>query len=413
MLSTITVLGLIFVKVSVKNKSQREFLEELFTLLPSIRGRFNFCNLGRYSKYNEQTFRRNFSNYFDWLQFNFAMIQLGLSSPTSNCVAAVDASFVSKAGKKTFGLDKFWSGCAGIAKKGLEISALALIEITTGTAWTLDVAQTPAKLSSKEGKEDKYTRINFYIEQIIDCLSFLKNVRYIVADGYYAKKKMFDAVLIANKHLITRLRVDANTKYIFDRAKNPTAHGNRKYGDKVDWKNLDLNLWIDIGVHPKYNHLLIYTQNLYSVQFEINLKVVILINTKNGKYILLASSDLAQTALEIVQFYSLRFQIEFLFRDAKQFTGLNHCQARDEPKLDFHFNMSLAAINLFQLQMKLNGQNNRSMNSFVRKAYNTKLVSLLFDQLNSKPELKEILDVEAPVFQKIINLGQVLYKKSA
>jgi len=41
----------------------------------------------------------------------------------------------------------------------------------------------------------------------------------------------------------------------------------------------------------------------------------------------------------------------------------------------------------------LNGQNNRSMNSFVRKAYNTKLVRLLFDQLNSKPELKEFLEV--------------------
>ena len=122
MLSTITVLGLIFVKVSVKNKSQREFLEELFTLLPSIRGRFNFCNLGRYSKYNEQTFRRNFSNYFDWLKFNFAMIQLGLSSPTSNCVAAVDASFISKAGKKTFGLDKFWSGCANIAKRDSKLA---------------------------------------------------------------------------------------------------------------------------------------------------------------------------------------------------------------------------------------------------------------------------------------------------
>jgi len=413
MLSTITVLGLIFAKVSVKNKSQRNFLEELFSLLPSIRGRFNFCNFERYSKYNEVTFRRNFSKFFDWIGFNYAIIKLWGTAPQSEFIAAVDASYISKAGKKTFGLDKFWSGCAGITLKGLEISALALINITTGMAWTLDVTQTPSGLSSKEGEIGNYTRIDFYLEQMFDCLPQLVNVRYFVADGYYAKKKVFDAVLAMNKHLITKLRPDANMKYIFDRAKNPNAHGNRIYGNKVDWKYLDLTLWIEIGAHPKFDHVLIYTQNLYAVQFGRNLKVVVLINTKNGKYVLLASTDLKLTALEIVQFYSLRFQIEFLFRDAKQFTGLNHCQARSEEKLDFHFNMSLAAINLFQLQMKLNGQNNKSMNSFVRKAYNNRIINLLFDELNSKPELMEFLEVKHPAIQKIINLGQVVYKKSA
>jgi len=49
---------------------------------------------------------------------------------------------------------------------------------------------------------------------------------------------------------------------------------------------------------------------------------------------------------KIVQYYRLRFQIEFLYRDAKQFTGLNSCQARSQNKLDFHFNASLTAVNL-------------------------------------------------------------------
>ena len=40
-----------------------------------------------------------------------------------------------------------------------------------------------------------------------------------------------------------------------------------------------------------------------------------------------------------------RFQIEFCFRDSKQFTGLNDCQARDLRKLDFAFNASLASVN--------------------------------------------------------------------
>ena len=40
------------------------------------------------------------------------------------------------------------------------------------------------------------------------------------------------------------------------------------------------------------------------------------------------------------------FQIEFVFRDSQQFTGLADCQARDLTKLDFHFNSSLTALNL-------------------------------------------------------------------
>ncbi|MEM6320024.1 MAG: glycoside hydrolase family 95-like protein [Bacteroidota bacterium] len=235
MLSTITVLGLIFANVGVKNKSQRTFLEELFSLLPAIRGRFNFCNLARYSKFNEVTFRRNFSKAFDWAAFNYALIQLNVSSPSSALIAAVDASFISKAGKKTFGFGKFWSGCAGKAKKGLEVTALALIEVSSGTAWTLDVCQTPAGLSAKAGKSGKYTRIDYYIEQLLDCSKYLNGVLYIVADGYYAKKKMFSAVLSMGKHLITKLRPDANMKYLFDRTKNPDGYkGAVLYGATSD-----------------------------------------------------------------------------------------------------------------------------------------------------------------------------------
>ena len=45
-------------------------------------------------------------------------------------------------------------------------------------------------------------------------------------------------------------------------------------------------------------------------------------------------------------FYKSRFQIEFLFRDAKQFVGLTHCQARNENKLHFHFNASLSTVSI-------------------------------------------------------------------
>ncbi|MCK5719948.1 MAG: hypothetical protein KAH84_08410 [Thiomargarita sp.] len=43
---------------------------------------------------------------------------------------------------------------------------------------------------------------------------------------------------------------------------------------------------------------------------------------------LLFSTDIGLTAKKNYQFYKACFQIEFLFLDTKQFTGLNDCQAR-------------------------------------------------------------------------------------
>lgn len=39
-------------------------------------------------------------------------------------------------------------------------------------------------------------------------------------------------------------------------------------------------------------------------------------------------------------------QLEFVFRDAKQFTGLTHCQARNKEALSFAFNASLSSVNI-------------------------------------------------------------------
>ena len=51
-----------------------------------------------------------------------------------------------------------------------------------------------------------------------------------------------------------------------------------------------------------------------------------------------------------MDYYTSRFQIEFLYRDAKQHTGLNDSQARSENKLHFHFNAALTGINIAKMQ---------------------------------------------------------------
>lgn len=409
MVSIENTLRTIFGRFSEMNKSRCDFFIELFETIPCVRGRMNFTNIARYSKYDESTFRRNYSKFFDWVKFNYYFLQIaiwGLGEETKEIIGAIDCSFVSKSGKHTSNLDKFWSGVSNRAKKGLEISLVCLIDVSNRQRWSFDVRQTPAGLSSKEGVDGNYTRTDFYIDQLQDCFAQLSRVTYYTGDGFYAKEKVINAFNIHNKHLISKLRCDANLNYLLDRDKNPDAHGNKKYDEKVNWKALNLDNWTLIGADEKYAYLRLYTQILYSPKFKCKLKVVFVWNTKTNTYVLLFSTDLMQDARQIIKYYQLRFQIEFIFRDAKQFMGLTHCQARDEDKMDFHFNMCFTALNLYQHQL-IQENSSMSMNSLVRKAYNSKLIKILFDKLRSEPEFDGFFDLKHPIVQDVINLGQM------
>jgi len=207
------------------------------------------------------------------------------------------------------------------------------IDVNSAQAYFLDADQTPPGLSKKEGS--KYSRTDFYLEQLLDCLKHLPSIVYYVADGFYDKSKIINGLVENEKHLITKLRTDANLKYLNHKPRKDRQKGaSRKYNGKVKFD--DLSKWDLIGSDEKYPHLAIYTQKLFAVSFDRTLRVVLLLNTKTNKYVLLACTDAELDARLVVKYYQLRFQIEFIFRDAKQFMGLDNCQARDENKLDYH-----------------------------------------------------------------------------
>ena len=159
-----------------------------------------------------------------------------------------------------------------------------------------------------------------------------------------------------------------------------------------------------MGSDEKYSHLTIYTQKLYAVNFDRIFGVVLLLNTKTNKYVLLASTDIKLDARLIVKYYQLRFQIEFIFRDAKQFMGLNDCQARDENKLDYHFNASLTAVNIARKAIQQDEIYNKSMNNFMRYQYNQKFAETIYYKLSQNEEfdLMQSIWLQAPMWGNLV-----------
>ena len=103
------------------------------------------------------------------------------------------------------------------------------------------------------------------------------------------------------------------------------------------------------------------------------------------RYIVLASTDTELEAGELYQLYRARFQIEFIFRDAKQFTGLSDCQSRNQQALDFHFNASLATLNLARVEAVTAHQSKErmvfSMATRKQLAFNEQFIKVITEKL--------------------------------
>lgn len=139
---------------------------------------------------------------------------------------------------------------------------------------------------------------------------------------------------------------------------------------------------------------MIYTAIVHSVSMERNVRLVHLeLPGDKGKnnYKLFFSTDTEMEAALILKYYQSRFQIEFLYRDAKQHTGLTECQARSENKLNFQFNLALSAINIAKVTHWLNLPKEQrkafSMNDIKTMNHNALLIQCFFTKFGINPNL--------------------------
>ena len=386
-----TIVDDILQQMPAVRQPQRKFLAVLLATMLALRGRVTGRNLSRYCAYSERPMARQFRATFDWPDFPPRVMTAALD-PRSELISAQDASFIPKSGKQTFGLGHFFTGCASRAERGLEIATLAVVDVTRRCALTLAVAQTPPgadKAASKQAAEE--TRIDFYKQQLRAQRHRLpERVTYHCVDGYFAKQKYIDEVVALNLHPITKLRGDANCLFLYT-GPHPQRRGpRRKYDGKVNFQ--DRRRFDSLGPLKEAAHVQLYTALVWHVSLKRKLRVVVLINRKNPakpRYIVLASTALDLAGHTLVELYGARFQIEFLFRDSKQFTGLADCQARAEAGLDFHFNAALATLNLARAE-ELRAQTSQlpalfSMASWKQRKFNERLLDLFIARLALDP----------------------------
>ena len=295
---------------------------------------------------------------------------------------AFDPSYISKSGKHTPGAGYFWSGCAGKPKWGLEIGGLAAIDIENHTAFHLEAVQTI--LTKDESLTDWYAKTIKSRKEALEAIS-----NYLVVDAWFSKRPFVDQITAIGMHMICRLRDDADLLYLYKGKPTGKRGRPRVYGEKVIHSNIDKKY---LTLVKKDEQAVIHCGIVYSKALKRKIKLVhvLYLNQKNKQtHKLYYSTDLELEAMDILDFYQSRFQIEFLYRDGKQHVGLNDCQARSENKLDFHFNTSLTAINLAKavhwLSIPKQQRKSFSMADVKTINHNTLLLDHFFSEFGINP----------------------------
>jgi hypothetical protein len=374
-----------------------------------IRGRYNFLSMARYGTYSEQSYRNNFEKEFDFMRFNLDLIARSCSS---HRIIAFDPSYIPKSGKHTDHLGWFWSGTSGKALKGLEIGGLAVIDIDNNTAMSLEAIQTP---SSKELKMEGKTLVDHYSSLVIDrtgCLQTISN--YLVVDGYFAKIRFIESVTLeAGLQVISKLRQDANLMYLYNGKQKSERGRPKKYEGKIDMNKIDKR---KIRLAYEDEQCKVYCAIVWSVGLKREIKLAYVEYWKDGhytkQYAVLFSTDLNLEGEFICKYYKGRFQIEFLYRDAKQYCGLTECQGRSENKLYFHFNASLTTVSLakaaYYLPLEKQERDSFSMNDIKNLNANKIMADRIFSSLDLKLNCKKL----RAIYQDALFFGNI-YRKAA
>ena len=358
----------------------------------SMTGRVTMLGLSRWAGKggSYRTVQRFFNTAISWPEVFGKFFQQHLYRPEGEYYLVGDESVVTKSGKETHGLDYFFSGLLSKVVQGIAVFSLSLVSVEERRSYPLRVEQVvrteaekaaaKARRKKKQTKRDQIkptnkrgrpkgsknrdktqvgltpelVRIQKMVKKQLEMLQNRVTVRYLALDGHFGNNNALQMVRQCGLHLISKLRHDAAVYFIYA-GKQKSRGPHRKYGKKIDYRNIAEKYLVEKSTEGDIETR-IYQARMLHRDFAQPLNVVMIVKThlKTGAiaHVVLFSSDLELSYEKVIDFYSLRFQIEFNYRDAKQFWGLEDFMNVKEVPLTNALNLSLFMVNLSQVLLR-------------------------------------------------------------
>ena len=349
----------------------------------SMNGRITQLGISRWTQTggSYRSIQRFFHTPIDWGALQWFFFERFVLDAEAVYLLGGDETPVSKAGKHTYGVDQFFFSTLQKVVPALACFSFALIDVNKRDAYSISTQQilrTPeekeqAKKQKQKKKQKPATkrgpgrppgsknknkalvtlspellRIKEQCEKLLARIGNKLRLVYLVLDGHFGHSVACAMVRQLGLHLISKL--PHNSRLFFLPTKEQKArHSRVKYGDRVDFAHL-----------PEEKRYCRVTEDGYTTEgyhlhclhplFADPINVVILVRThlESGRrgHVIFFTSDLTLAPEKLVEYYRLRFQIEFTFRDAKQHFGLEDFMAIKECAVTNSIGLSFFLVNL-------------------------------------------------------------------
>jgi hypothetical protein len=251
--------------------------------------------------------------------------------------------------------------------------------------------------------------LDFYAKVLVDRKNELHKIsKTVVADAYFSKARFITQLRESDFHIVSRFRDDARMTYIIE-AKPTGKRGRTKtVGDKVDVNNIDTKYFSEITSDRDAERS--YSAIVKSTALKCCVRVVIVQKLKHEKVDdakIYFSTDTQMTGEEILKIYRTRFQIEFLYRDAKQHTGLTNCQARSKEKMHFHLNMSLTAVSVAKAAHWFSSNKDKRKAFSIANIKTMNYNALLLQRFLSMFDVRTNLPKNRPKIKELLYIGKI------
>jgi len=325
----------------------RQMSRIIFAML-AMTGRVTMLGLSRWAGAGGgyRTIQRFYQTTIPWAQLFWQFFSLSLWRKEDVYLLAGDECVVSKAGKKTYGLDYFFSGLQQKVIPSLSFFILSLVSVQQHHSYPLSMEQiihspeekaaSQAKKAEKKSKaaepkrkfgrpkgskNKKKTEVNLnpellriqtMVKALLLLISSLLHPVYLALDGHFGNYPTFLMVRQCGLHLISKLRWDAALCFAFaGEYKGRGPHP--KYGDRVDYQHIPEKYLKSTTVEEGIQTC-IYQAQLLHTDFPDPLNVVVIVKTNltthTWAHVILFSSDLSLSCDNMITYYSLRFQLE-------------------------------------------------------------------------------------------------------
>lgn len=404
-------------------------------------GRLTMLGLSRWTEEggSYRTIQRFYHSVLPWNAIQWLFFRKRFLKPEDEYITAGDEVVVSKAGKETYGLDHFFSGIHQRVIPSLSFFTFSLVNVREERSYpmqTVQVVKSPEeKAASKAKAEARKTaekknrgrpkgsknkikkeevvlstellRIQKALKSLLETIGTSINLKYVVLDGHFGNYPSACMVKQANLHLISKMRSDAALYPAFE-GEYSGAGRPAKYGEKINVHQLNPQYLKETSTE---DHLRteIYQGQFYNKEFAFVLNVVVILKTnlKTGTqaHVILFSTDLELAYDKIIKFYSLRFQIEFNFRDTKQYWGLEDFMNIKETAVTNAANLSFFMVNLsYALLQPFREQRPEYSILDLKSHYRGyRYASETIKMLPQKPDAILLADI----FQQIARLGAI------